>query len=354
MSEKAQDAGSRLEFQHQNLWVGIFVLAALAIFAAVAVISVQERLFRREYLLITSFPRIEGLRPGAEVLLRGYPVGRVARIALATDPDIHFDVEFSVEESLRLPAGTRARLSTRGFGNKVLDLVTPGDPSDPEAAPAPPAGRPAVFLQPGAALPGAPGSDLDTLVSDALALTRRVSLTLQSVDALLNERVGPELQQSLASLTKEATTALSDLRATMSEARTVIRRADAVLQESGPKASRALDLAGSDLEAVGDLTSRLDQILEEFEKRVWPLADDLASALGKADAFLTRTEAIKEEDLREIMANLKSLTEKGNLLVEEMRRHPWRLLRRVPGEEKDVIEEMKALEGAGPQGTDKP
>lgn len=347
MSEGPAPSGGRLEFQRQNLWVGLFVLAAAAVFIAVAAVAIQERMFRREYLLRTSFPRIEGLKPGAEVFLRGYPVGRVAAIRLATDPDVHFDVEFTVEEAVKLPAGTRARLSTRGFATKVLDLVTPGDPTDPAAPPAPAAGHAPVNLVDGSTVPGTGGADLDALFSDVLVLTRRASQTLDRVDALLAETIGPEVRDTLRSLDREVGTAAEDLRATLRRSRDVLGEAGSALAENRPKAGRLLDLATEDLESAGSLMRRMDAALAAFEERILPLADELGSGLAKADAILTRADAsLSEEDLRETLANLRAVSEKANLLVDELRRRPWRLLRRVRGEKKALLEEMAAREKA--------
>src|SRR5262249_3177812 len=197
VSEVSRGAGGRLEFQRQNLWVGLFVVEAIAAFGLVSAFAVQERLFRREYRLTSAFARISGLKPGAEVFLRGYLVGRVTRIDLVTVPDVRFDVEFTVKEPVKLPAGTRVRLSTQGFGSKVLDLVTPGDATDPDAAPPSPPDRPVAFLADGASVPGTGGGDLDALMTDVLGLTRRLSSTLQHLDAVVTADLGPKLGTTL-------------------------------------------------------------------------------------------------------------------------------------------------------------
>ena len=343
MTETSPVPAGRMEFQRQNLWVGLFVLAALAAFMAVAVFALKERIFRREYTLHTSFQRIEGLKPGADVFLRGYAVGRVTKIGLHTTPEVRFDVDFTVEEAIRLPAGTRARLSTRGFVNKVLEIVTPGDSADPGSPPAPPTDRKPLFLTEGAAVPGAAGADVDALFNDVLALTRRLSTTIDRFDRVVVEGIAPDVKNLVASANQNMAAAAADLRSTMKELRDVLGEAEGALEENRPKVSRALDRAEEDLKAAGDLAGRLDRSLTELEGRIYPLANDLAAALDKADALLTRMDAsIKEEDLKVIMANLKTLSEKGLELVEEVRKHPWRLLRRVPGEKEAVQEDLEA------------
>jgi len=343
VSEKLQAAGGRLEFQRQNLWVGLFVVAAMAAFTAVALVAVQERVFRKEYRLNSSFARIEGLKSGAEVFLRGYAVGRVTRIGLTTTPDVRFDVEFTVEEAVRLPAGSRVRLSTRGFGSKVLDIVTPGDPTDPEAPPMPAAGRPAVFLADGATLPGSAGSDLDALLSDVVVLTRRVSNTLQRVDTLIADSLGPQIESTMATVSRDLDALVADLGTTMKDARGAMAQVETVLGENRPKIARLMDLADEDLRTAGDLGRRVDTVIQTIQLRLAPLVDGLESTLQQADGLIGQAgRSIKEEDLKEIVTNLKTLSEKGNLLVEELQRRPWRLMRRVKGEKQELMEELKA------------
>ena len=73
----AAASAGRLEFQTTNLWAGAFVLGALVLFSTLALMSLRDRILEGEYRLNATFPRIEGLRTGAEVQLRGTPSGRV-------------------------------------------------------------------------------------------------------------------------------------------------------------------------------------------------------------------------------------------------------------------------------------
>jgi phospholipid/cholesterol/gamma-HCH transport system substrate-binding protein len=342
MSERPTTPWSRLEFQRQNFWVGLFVLAALAVFVAVALFAAQERLLRREYSLNASFPRIEGLRPGSDVRIRGYPVGRVTRISFVTAPKIRFDVEFAVEEQLRLPAGTRVRLSTSGFANQVLDLVTPDDATDPEAKTTGPSARRPVFLQPGATVPSAAGTSLDSLFTDALSLTRTLSTTIRNVDSMLTERVGPSLETTLVTITRDLDALVPLMSDALEEARTVLHRTDAAIAENSPRAAKRLDSANAEVKTVGDLARRADRVLASFEDRIDPLLATMTSSLEEMDGFLSRTEdSWSEEDIRRIVDNVKVFTEDTKHLIRELRKRPWRLIRRTKGEKKNLLEQLE-------------
>ncbi len=343
MMERAPGTRSRLEFQRENLWVGLFVLGALLVFAVVALVAVQERVFRREYSLNSSFERIEGLRPGSEVRLRGYPVGRVTRITLQSSPQIRFDVEFTVDDAVRLPAGTRVRLSTSGFASQVLDLITPGDSSDPDAPQASPPYRPPVLLQPGATLPSTSGASLDSLFGDAVGLMRSLTVTIRNADGLLNEKIGPRLEETLAAISGDVERLVPLLEETVRQARAVLEQTDAALTENRPRATRLLDLATEELRTAGELVRRMDEVLTEIEDRLGPITENFDAALAQSRSLLARADgALDEEELREIIGNLKTLTDQANDLIAELRKRPWRLLRRVPGEKKELMKELEA------------
>lgn len=343
MRERAPGTGSRLEFQRENLWVGLFVLGALLVFAVVALVAVQERVFRREYSLNSSFERIEGLRPGSEVRLRGYPVGRVTRITLQSSPRIRFDVEFTVDDAVQLPAGTRVRMSASGFASQVLDLITPGDASDPDAPQTPQPDRPLVLLQPGATLPSISGASLDSLFSDAVGLMRSLTVTIRNADGLLNERIGPRLEETLAVISNDVERLVPLLEATVRQARVVLEQTDAALTENRPRATRLLDTATEELRAAGEMVERMEEILTQIEERLTPIADNFDATLARARSLLTRTDAaMNEEEVREIVDNLKTLTNQARDLIADLRKRPWRLLRRVPGEKRELMEELEA------------
>lgn len=343
MSGNPSAASGRLEFQRQNLWVGLFVIATTIAFVLVAAFAVQERVFRREYRLTSSFPGIAGLKPGAEVFLRGFAVGRVTRIELSTDPDVRFDVEFTVRDAVKLIAGTRVRLSTRGFGSKVLDLVTPGDPSDPEAPPMPPPGRPVSYLEAGASVPGTSGSDLDALMSDGLALTRRITTTMQHLDRLLSEDLGPKLSTTLGTVNAKLESLTGEMQSTLKEAQSVLRQADATMAEDRPRVTKLLDSASKEIDALDGVTRRSDDVIAGFQSRVEPLLDQFAATLAEVNGITkTLSTSLNEEDLKATVAHLKAISEKGDLLVTDLQKHPWRLLRRVKGEKADLIEQLEA------------
>lgn len=330
--------GARLEFERRDLGVGCFLLAAAALFLAVAGVAFRDRLFQRSYRLNTSFVRIEGLQAGAEVQLRGYKIGEVTRIGLATKPDFRFDVEFDVAEGIRLPAGSRARLSFRGLGSKFLEILTPGDAGIPAAA----ADRPQVFLAAGDRLPGDLGTDLDAILGDAQLALRRFVVTIERFDALLDERVGPAVDEARRLLRVDLPGVSDETRATLREAGRLLDESRAALADSRPRTARVLELAEEDLAAGRDLIRRADEVMGRLDESIATTTARLSASLARAESILAKVDgAVREEDLRASLASLREAAAQAEALLEELHRRPWRLLRRVDGEKEALERELE-------------
>ena len=333
---------SRMEFQRQDLRVGAFVLVALAVFSALTAMAIHKRFFRQEYTLHTSLPRIDGLRPGGDVLLRGHTVGLVRKITLTSTPEILFEVDFSVAEQISLPIGTRARLSGN-FSGTVLELVTPGDPMDPDSPPPLPPDKLGIFLEADSSVPGLIGPSLQALFTEAYAMTRQLSLTLANADSLITERLGPKVEKTLDAVTGDLGVMMAELQATLVEARGLMASSGEILDDSRPRIAALLDSARDDLEAVHGLALRLDSLMASVQDGTAPLLDNAASSVAEAGALIGRLDtAIDPEKIRAIIENLESASHEADLLMTELQRRPWRLLRRVKGEKQELLDEIDA------------
>ena len=340
---RERPASGRLEFQGQNLLVGLFVVVAVGLFIAGSLTAMREGLFLREYRLRTSFDRIEGLRAGAEVLLRGYHIGEVTSIKLTTAPEVLFHVEFSVQNAIQLPRGSRVRLMTRGFGNKVLDIVTAGD-TTVQNPPIPPA-DPADTLQEGDSLPSERGNDLDALLGDLTRLTRKLTGTIERVDRLVDEGIAPVLRSTKILLDQDVSRTVSELQGASASARRLTERLQEMVEEHRPLVARILDLTEEELETARDLTQDAQQFLVDMDLRLDPFFAELTATLEHTKSLLAEVDAATdEEQLREIMQDLRAMADEGAALVEEVRQRPWRLLRRTRKEKKELMREIEERE----------
>lgn len=118
-----------------SLVVGLFVLASLAVFAAVVLtLSAESGLLQPRYTLVARFENVEGLLPGAPVHLAGKRVGRVAAVEIEPRPDparpvrVELQVDRAVSSLLR--SDSVATIGTLGLlGDKYVSLSIGTEPA---------------------------------------------------------------------------------------------------------------------------------------------------------------------------------------------------------------------------------
>lgn len=106
-----------MKWESSDLTVGaVVVLASVIVLGSLLWLSSVAS--RKTYPLYTEFDRIDGISTQANVLLRGYTVGKVGEIQprMAGDGNLRFRVRLDIQsrlaqgDSLHLPRGTTARL----------------------------------------------------------------------------------------------------------------------------------------------------------------------------------------------------------------------------------------------------
>jgi phospholipid/cholesterol/gamma-HCH transport system substrate-binding protein len=115
--------------------VGLFVAAALAIFAAgVFLIGNREFLFQSTYRLNADFPNVAGLVAGADVRVGGLHEGTVRRIDLPQRPDEKVRVEMDLDRQTRgvVKKDSVASIETEGLvGDEYVEVSFGSDSGVP-------------------------------------------------------------------------------------------------------------------------------------------------------------------------------------------------------------------------------
>src|SRR6476660_5458030 len=106
--------------------VGIFIVAALAVFAVgIFLIGDKDFLFTRTYRLNAAFDTVAGLTGGAEVRLGGIHSGTVRRIDLPRRPDEKVVVVMALESKTRdvIKKDSLASIKAEGLiGDKYVEV----------------------------------------------------------------------------------------------------------------------------------------------------------------------------------------------------------------------------------------
>ncbi len=122
--------------QARNVSVGIFVLIGLIMSGAVIfLIGDERRLFATSDEYKTSFPDVQGLKPGAPVRMGGIDIGHVEAVGYSTKDgkDTTIYVTFSVvkSEAKRIRIDSKARVTTKGLlGDKIIEVTKGAESAD--------------------------------------------------------------------------------------------------------------------------------------------------------------------------------------------------------------------------------
>ena len=108
--------------------VGLFFLAALAIFF-ITIISIKNvSLFKGYYIVKVKFNFSEGLLPASPVRFCGVDVGEIKKVVVRGDSDVRpYVIVFAkIEKGINIPAGSRFFINSLSlFGEKYLEIIPP-------------------------------------------------------------------------------------------------------------------------------------------------------------------------------------------------------------------------------------
>jgi phospholipid/cholesterol/gamma-HCH transport system substrate-binding protein len=179
----------------QNLRVGVFVAATLALFATTVFVIGQERsMFMSKARLYTSFADINGLVVGAPVRLAGLDIGVVSKLTFETaleHPEARVELSFDERYLPRLRRDSFAYIDSKGLlGDKLINL-TVGSTNAPPL-------RDGDFVQPRDSLSFE--SLARQLEGTARAITRTADTASTAVDGLATPELANNLQRVTGSL----------------------------------------------------------------------------------------------------------------------------------------------------------
>lgn len=314
-----------MNFEKQDVRLGVFVLAALALFLGLLVFKNARAVVEKTYPLVVRLDSMEGLAPGSDVQLRGYRVGAVDRVDMRQEGvDYHFLATLSIRQDIRLWRGTRALVATRGLGSAFLDLQLP-DPADRQVA-----------LAPGDEIPGDQGVSINGVLEKADRLLDTLNSSVEALrDRLRTKGLGdvldhPSVKQALQVLNGT----LQEFQALAKESRGLVGHADKSMGEA--------DKALADLEKSLAVTRSL---LETRKPELDRILVSLASTLQQADALLGQFRA---EDQPELAASLKTLRrslDSVEELLQILKQKPNRVVWGTPSET-ERAKAQKAIEAA--------
>ncbi len=287
--------------KHREAWVGLFVVAGIAVTVILLAVMTDAALFRGRYIVTTTVPHAGGIRKGDPVQMRGVNIGRIIGFAIG-HKDV--DVRLEIEGEYKIPKDSRVEVKASGLlGGMVADVI-PGASKE-------------VFAR-GDRIPGASGIGLfdkmDTLAVEA----DKVAVKVQNM-------LSDEMVKDLQSGASEARKSLESLQAILKEQRGELRALTASLKRSAEGMEKVT--TGPQLEQtikrVDELVQKLDGTASTFDKSSKSL-DSILARMDRGEGTLGKlsTDETLYNNASEATANLNKATVELNKLLADFQAHP--------------------------------
>lgn len=324
----------------QKVKLGVFLLAAAALFVAVVLILSGAGILKKHSTYFIAFRHsVSGLAPGLPVRLSGVRVGTIKKIDLDPDNVELVRVEIQVDRDTPIKTDTVAYIDMQGItGLKYIELK-----ESTQAAPRLPSGG---SIPPGPAMLDEikdRATDIarnaDQVLSGLAYLTREENL--ERVDAIMANT--QRASGNLDALGAELTRALSLTREIAQENRQSVRELLANANQASARSAQAIDEISALSRTVRQILQQADipQTVADFrqtnhlvQEQLQQMADDgtldsLGSALDQLVLLLQdlgQSVRQNKEQVRQTVDNLREASESFKEMARSLRAQPSRLL----------------------------
>jgi len=287
---------SKLEWK-----VGLFVAVGLALLAALILnFSKGITLFQRTYQLAIVMPTIAGLKPAADVMMAGVPIGKVSRSELSDDG-----------RSVKVIVTILSRCHIRKDASFHIDALGFLGDQYIEVTPAPSTGNAVAFLKDGDTIQGEAPFNLQEAVRSTSGLLDSARQTMKDIDQAITNINRTVLSESTLA---DFTLSLSNIEGLSEGAMSVVGDARRMIGSNAVPLNEAvtnlrafsfkLDQMADQLDEVV-LTNRepLNEAVKNFRDTsasFKQVAQDLQAGHGVAGGLL------KDEEMKAEMASMIS------------------------------------------------
>ncbi len=265
-----------MEYRKQEIRAGVFLLLAFVLFAVmVFAVSDVGSLLRKRKVLRVLFTSSEGIEQNAQVRYAGIKVGKVTNIRVAPELGDRVELTLNVLADTLIREDTKASIKTLGLiGAKYVELSGGSAGAKP--------------LGPDAVLTGEEPFKLEDLTQKGMEVAEK----LRSIASNLDRTLGSP------ALSRDVKTAVANVRTITENLKVMTANKDQVAES---------------LKNLPDLLKKLDASVANLQE-VTAKADALVGGNRKnVDATM--------ENVKEITKNLKDLTA-------DVKKHPWKLIRK--------------------------
>ncbi|MCX7713085.1 MAG: MlaD family protein [Chthoniobacterales bacterium] len=247
---------------------------------------------RRYYQINVEYPNASGLLNGAEVLMAGAKIGKVARGPQIRPDGKGVSVLLKIYENIQIPSNAQFSIGSSGLlGDKFVEITLPEH--DPPASP----------LKPGQTIKGLSHAGMAELTSQGAKLVEEIRSTVQNIDSFVKKLDRDLLAESNTSAIRATLQKLEQIATTLNS--TAVKL-DAAVEQTQPQLKETLQSA---TEALNSGKQALEEgakaarELQAFSNKAKELLSSLQKPEGPIGVLLHDAKA--GQNLRVFLQNLR-------------------------------------------------
>ena len=304
--------------------VGIFVLVSMGILLG-SVYYVTQRQMRGAHVPYKTYLRYAGgLEPGADVLFGGIKVGNVTAVRWDPQDPTRIEIDMNVLEGTPLNANSVAKLGSVTIVTSPVISISAGSNDAPR-------------LSPGGVVPSQESISIDDTQRKFVAVADSARTLLDSVHKDVDELTG-DAHQLIANL--------SDMSGKPNQQRvaSILQNADEMISRISPKIDQIADQvqkltteADGAIAKVGPLMDNANATVSNANDTITSVREPLETDLAEIRKTLEQTRSLlsdvqaavrtKDQNVTDIIENLRMATDNLNDLTESVKERPWSLIR---------------------------
>ncbi len=291
--------------------VGFFVFVGLVLGALLILnFSKGPMVFHSTYKLHVTMPTVAGLKPAADVMMAGVPVGKVVATELSLDGRT-VDITVEILAKYQIRKGASFHIDALGFlGDQYIE-VTPVQEAGPP-------GQPEVFLTNGTTVAGEAPFNMQEAVRSISGLVDQGQKTMKDMDRAINSVNNSlldattlsnfvSIMTNFESVTEDAASMAKQVRGMLDTNVPTVRTAISNFAALGQKLDEMADKLDLTISTnTGDVRDAVKSI-KAASASLQQLADGLQAGHGLAGSLM-KDETMKE-NFQGMITNISSMTE---------------------------------------------
>ncbi|HOV87485.1 MAG TPA: MlaD family protein [Syntrophobacteraceae bacterium] len=301
--------------------VGLLILAALVLVSVgIFITSDIRELWESKRTIELLFPYADGITRGSPVWYAGFEVGEVSGIRIAPGTTDRIAVTAKIDPRARVRKDSRIDIRSLGMMGAKYVEITPGSPDSPE-------------LEPGETLEGKGPSSLSEILETGQQVATRLAALVEETRTLVHE---VRTESSLKEAIQNANGLLVDLRERGKDLQPIMRKVGSFadsLDQTGANLKKTSGEGGKELTALlkelRDTNRDLQKRIENVELQLTKTLAQIDRGFSEAEGFARGAKTLlvsNEKDITSFIKHLKETTRHLEILTEDLRAHPWKVV----------------------------